>query len=123
MKNDYMINLWDRVTLYCINHKEPHPMRLVSNIERIRTPFYGCTQYYPDIAPDEPPCANRLNMDDYQGIVLKFFDIIAEEGFNVDYTNYSFDYKGGRQKTTVKCLKYTDNEIRLGVKNRTVLGV
>ena len=124
MEKSYMINMWDRITLYCMNHKDPKPMKLVSNTEKIRSPFYGCSKYIKDSeAPDEPPCPNRLNMDDYQGIVLKFLDIVAEGGPTMDYTNYSFEYKGGRQRSSVRVLKYSDNEIRLGVLNKTVMGI
>ena len=122
MENTYMINLWNRVTLYCLNHDKPRPMKLVDNTEQMRTPFYGCTKYFPE--PDEKsfPCPNRLNMDDYQNIVLKFSDVVAEGGPSNDYTNYEFEYRGGRHRTLVRCLKYTDNEIRLGILNRTVMG-
>lgn len=120
---DYMIGLWSRITLYCMNHDEPRPMDIVKNTEKISSPFYGCSQYFPGLRREnEAVCPNRLNMDDYQGIVLKFCDIVSEGGPTADYTNYSFDYRGGRQKTTVRCLKYSDKEIRLGIINRTILG-
>ncbi len=123
MSSTLLTGIWNRVTLYCMNHDEPVPMDIVRNTEKIASPFYGCSQYFPErIAEGENPCPNRLNLDDYQGIVLKFCDIISEEGITNDYTNYSFTYRGGRQKTEVTVLKYSDNEIRLGVLNTTVLG-
>ena len=123
MESTNMINLWKRVTIYCMNHDKPRLMQIISNTEKIRSPFYGCTQYFPDTKEsDAMPCPNRLNMDDYQNIVLKFSDIVSSEGITNDWTNYEFEYRGGRQRTKVRCLKYSDDEIRLGVFNRTVLG-
>ena len=121
--NNLMINMWQRVTLYCLNHKVPRPMQIISNTVKMKTAFYGCTQYLPEHPQDEPPCPNRLNMDDYQKIVMRFCDIVAENGPACDYANYEFEVKGGRQRTLVRCLKYTDNEVRLGVLNKTVLGL
>ena len=107
-----------------MNHEEPKPMKLVINTEKVASPFYGCTQYFPESRlPDEAPCPNRLNMDDYQGIVLKFCDIVDEGGIENDYTNFTFEYRGGRQKSRIKVLKFTDDEIRLGILNKTVLGL
>ena len=121
--SSYMINLWSRVTIYCLNHEVPQPMDIAKNTEKIRTPFWGCTQSFPEkIVKGDHICSNRLNMDDYQGIVMKFSDIVSEEDPAADFTNYSFEYRGGRQKTSVRCLKYSDDEIRLGILNRTVLG-
>ncbi len=126
MSNPMMINLWSRVTIYCMNHDVPRPMKIAKNVEKLRSPFWGCTQYLSkEECGNEPICPNRLNMDDYQGIVLKFCDIVSADGLNAlttDYTGETFEYRGGRQKTTVRCLKYTDDEIRLGILNRTVLG-
>lgn len=122
MAKHMMINIWSRVTVYCMNHDKPVPMQVVKNTELIRSPFYGCSQYIPELQKEGVPlCPNRLNLDDLQGIVQKFSDIIGEDP-GADFTNYSFTYRGGRQKTTVCCLKYTDEEIRLGIMNNTVFG-
>lgn len=118
-----MLNLWSRVTIYCMNHDVPRPMEVVKNTERIVSPFYGCSQYIPSLLKaGDVPCPNRLNMDDYQGIVMKFSDAVSQEPPGTDFTNYQFVYRGGRQKTTVRCLKYSDDEIRLGIINNTVFG-
>ena len=123
MSDSLMVGLWDRITVYCLNHDEPIQMEIVKNTEKISSPFYGCSQYFPEkVDPEKGPCPNRLNLDDYQGIVLKFCDFVAEEGATNDYTNFTFTYKGGRHKTFVKVLKYSDKEIRLGILNKTILG-
>lgn len=117
-----MLGVWNRVKIYCINHDIPIPMKIASNTEKIKTPFYACNNYFPENQDDShPPCPNRLNLDDYQGLVLKFCSIVAENNVATDLTNYTFDYRGVRQKISVRVLKYTDDEIRLGIINRTVL--
>lgn len=122
MSDTKLIGLWNRVTVYCLNHEEPVEMVIVSNTEHIKTPFYACKQYFPENQNEtHPPCFNRLNLDDYQGLVLKFCDMVSKEGPLINYTNYRFDYKGTRQKISVQVLKYSDKEVRLGILNRTVL--
>ncbi len=117
-----IVNLWNRVTVYCLNHDTPVPMQVAENLEKIKTPFYACKHYFPEGQDQEHPyCPNRLNLDDYQGLVLKFMDIVSEAEIMTNFTNYSFDYKGARQKISVTVLKYDDNEIRLGIMNRSVL--
>ena len=123
--NTQMTGLWGRIRIYCLNHDKPRKMSPVRNIEKMGTMFWGCDQYIPEIrGAGEAPCPNRLNMDDYQGIVLKFFDIVEQNGgLQNDLTNFTFNYRGGRQKVSVRCLKYdTGDEIWLGIFNQTVLG-
>ena len=115
-------NMWDKISIYCLNHEEPRKMEILSNTEVIKTPFYSCESIHSLEKSNEVYCSNRLNLDDYQGLVLKFLDIVANNGFNNDYTNYRFEYKGVRQKINVKVIRYDDDEIRLGVINTTVLG-
>ncbi|MBP3781724.1 MAG: hypothetical protein J6I68_00585, partial [Butyrivibrio sp.] len=69
-----------------------------------------------------PYCPNRLNLDDYQGLVLKFIETVSNGPFMADYTNYTFEYKGARHKIHVEVLLYSEDEIRLGIRNRSVLG-
>lgn len=121
-----MINMWNRIKIVCMNHEEPAEMVLIENTEVIKTPFYACKHYgHLDngTAENEDVCFNRLNLDDYKGVVLKFMDIIASEEFTTDFTNFKFTYKVARQKIKVKVLKYTQKEIVLGVLNATVLGI
>ena len=119
--NNKLLNVWSRIKIYCINHATPLPMDILQNDAVIKTPFYACEQYYQKPGNNFNGCANRMNLDDYQGIVLKFLDIISEEDITTDFTNFSFDYKGARQKLHVKVLKYTDEEISLGIINKTVI--
>ena len=124
MSDTIMSGLWGKVKVYCMNHDEPVEMVIASNTEVIKTPFYACKQYFPENQDEEhAPCSNRLNLDDYQGIIMKFFDVVAEGGPTQDYTNYKFTYKGARQKISVKILKYGKSEIKLGILNNTVLGI
>lgn len=126
MKNGSVkiMNMWDRIKIYCMNHDAPVKMDIIENTELIKTPFFACEHYGgKGTDPGTKPCYNRLNMDDYQGIVLSFLDFVSEnEGF-VDYTNYRFDYKGTRHKIGVRVLQYSDREIKLGIINKTILGV
>jgi hypothetical protein len=108
-----MKGIWNLVSIWCLNHDEPKEMTVQNNTELIKTPFYAC--------PDYPACSNRLNLDDYQGLVLKFIQEVSKNPLCTDFTNYSFTYRGTRQKIFVKVLRYTDKEIRLGILNKTVL--
>lgn len=111
-----VLNTWGHITVWCINHDEPIEMIILSNTEQIKTPFYACPYNNTD-----QKCANRMNLDDYQGLILKFLDMIAEDAFS-DFTNRTFSYKGSRHKIFVKVLKYEKDDIRLGIKNKTILG-
>ena len=106
--SDTLINVWERITVYCLNHDEPLKMDIVKNSELIKTPFYACEHYKKSDNPEKAPCSNRLNLDDYQGLVLKLLSVISEEGITSDYTNYRFEYRGPRQKIFVRVLKYSD---------------
>lgn len=118
-----VINMWDRISVYCMNHDIPKPMEIIKNSELIKTPFYACKNYVKDAADaGAESCFNRLNLDDYQGVVMKFLDIVGNGEIATNYTNCTFSYKGTRHKISVKVLKYDDEEIRLGILNQTVLG-
>ena len=106
-------NVWDKISIHCMNHDKAQEMELISNTEQIKTPFICCS---------DRRCPNRLNLDDYQGICLKLMHMIDCDPI-ADHTNSKFDYKGIRQKVSVKVLKYSDSDIRLGILNRTVLGI
>lgn len=115
-----ILNEWDKISIWCLNHDNPIKMEITQNTENFKTPFYACENRAKENLSHKI-CANRLNLDDYQGIVLKLFDLIAANPF-CDYTNKTFDYKGARQKIHVKILVFTDDKIHLGILNRTVLG-
>lgn len=107
--------LFGKVTIWCLNHDEPEEMTLLQNTEQIKTPFYAC---------NNNGCANRMNIDDYSGMVLKFMELAEKEGYPaVDLTNFSFAYRGVRHKFQCKILMFNKKEIRIGILNKTVLGV
>ncbi|MGN0240209.1 MAG: hypothetical protein ACI4CS_00830 [Candidatus Weimeria sp.] len=114
-----VIGLWEKIRIFCINHDTPQPMKIVKNTELIKTPFYACGDYI-NLDEGKHDCANRLNLDDYQGIVLKFFDMYEEDPLK-NYTGTAFTFKGARQKIYVRVIKQSDSHIDLGIKNLTVL--
>ena len=97
-------NVWDKVTIYCVNHDTPAEMKLFSNTKQIKTPYMACQH--------EHPCPNRLNMDDYQGLCLKLMKKMDEDPL-ANLKNSRFEYRGSRQKLAVRVLKDTDDEISL----------
>ena len=112
-------SLWKKIELYCLNHKEPVPMEIVQNEAIFKTPFYACS----DQIHDRGHCANRLNLDDYKELIMKFCQVISQEdAMFSDFTNYEFDYFRSRQKIHVKVLKYSEERICLGIYNVTILG-
>ena len=111
--------MWDKVRLFCYNHETPEPMEIVQNNEYIRTAFFACRDYI-NREEGKHNCANRLNMDDYEGIVLKVLDMYAEDPLT-PLTGREFTYRGARQKIFVRILKETDGHIDVGIKNLTVL--
>lgn len=116
-------NLWKKIKLYCLNHDEPLEMHIISNTEVIKTPFYACKNYASEVKDKTiTPCSNRLNLDNYQEIMLELIEYITENGFIGDYTNYSFTYKKHKQNIFVKVIKWSDSEIMVGIRNIGVLG-
>lgn len=114
-----VVGLWEKIRIFCINHDTPEPMEIIKNTEYIRTPFYACKDYI-SLDTGAHNCANRLNLDDYQGIVLKFLDMYEEDPLK-NFTGSAFTYKKARQKIYVRVIKQTENHIDLGIKNLTVL--
>ena len=108
-------NQWKHITIWCMNHETPMEMQVVQNTDAFKTAYYGCP------GKDGHPCANKLYLDDYQGIIYRLFSIIADDPFS-NHKNRVFDYYEGRQKFEVTILKYRNDDIRLGIKNRTILG-
>lgn len=117
-----LTNLWGKIKIFCLNHDEPVEMVVLSNTEIIKTPFYACKNHNPE-DKNVQPCSNRLNMDNYQEIVMQFLEQVEENGLIGDYTNYSFVYKKHQQNITVKVLKWSDKEIHIGILNNNVLGI
>lgn len=106
-----LTGVFERVSIWCLNHDEPEKMEIVKNAETMKSPFFSCGK-----------CPDRLNIDDYEGIVNKLMDRMAETLLSGDdLMGYKFDYRGPRQKISCTVIKYTDSEIRIGIINRTVL--
>ena len=115
-------NMWSRIKIFCLNHDEPLQMEVTRNLSMNSTAFYACTQYFPEkLSEGDVPCPNRLNLDDYQGIVIQFLKEVDEVPPGTDMTNYIFSYKGTRQKIDVRVIRYDDKEIHLGIINRTII--
>lgn len=110
-----IVNMWQRISIVCPNHEKPKKMDIVKNTEKFKTPFFACDT-------ENCSCANRINIDDYEGIILKFNEIIATGADFTDYTNYFFSYKAARHKIKCKILKYSDDDIIMALHNETLLG-
>ncbi len=107
-----LINAWKGIHLFCLNHEEPKEMELLTNTEKIKTPFYRCS---------DEKCPNRVNLDDYQRLIMSFLERMESEPF-ADFTNFSFSHKGTRQKVYVRCLSHKTGNIKIGTYNETVFG-
>lgn len=107
--------IWEKIKIVCLNHPSPVPMELEQNLELFKSPFYACTER------ESMHCPNRLNIDDYQELILSFLDKVGSEP-DTDFTGYTFSYRGPRQKVNAKVVTYNDIEIVIGVYNETVLG-
>lgn len=107
-------NIWNKVSIYCGYHEEL--IELVPNT-RGSTLFYSCPKYYSENrSPDEAACANRIKIDDYQGIVEHLSEKIAENDANgiiEDLTGYEWKKRGIR----FRVIKYTDEAIHVSVIN------
>ncbi len=106
-------NVWDKITIYCTNHNDPVKMQVYSNSEHITTPHIVCQH--------EHPCSNRLNLHDYQDLCIQIMELIHEDPF-ADLKNTRFKFRGGKENYMINILKHSDNELRIGIFNTTVLG-
>lgn len=111
-----------KISFWCTNHKEPVEMVIQQGI----SPFYACPKYFPENRDekDSKACPNRMTIIDAGGIIDAFAKICeAEDPFEsvTNYYNYMFEYKGSKSKFIVTIIKYTDDEIRFGVLNKTSL--
>lgn len=114
-----VVGLWEKIRMFCLNHETPQPLTIIKNTKLIKTPFYACSDYV-NLDSGTHSCANRLSLDDYSNIVIKFLDMYDENPLK-NYTGTAFTYLGPRAKIYVRILKQTDSHIDLGIKNLTVL--
>lgn len=108
--NTAVKGVWQNVHVFCANHGEHVPLVIRQNEEYVKTPFYAC-----------PDCANRLNLDDYEDIVLKLLEMIAAKPF-ANFENFAFPFRGKRHAYMVKISKYSKDKIYLDIRNTTILG-
>ncbi len=118
-------NVWDKITLYCMNHDEPLKMDIIQNETQFKKPFYACEHYASIPASQRKDktgfCYNRISHDDSVGIILKFLELL-DDSVASDITNMEFNYTSiGHEKYKVKVLKCKEDDIQLGVLNKTVL--
>ncbi len=117
MPQELKTDIWKNISVYCLNHDEPKRMEVLRNDEKFTSPFYACSE----LIDGSGHCPNRVNLDDYQDLIYRFFDVIAEQPF-ADLTNFTFTFRKRKHTLFVKVLKYDRDDMRLGIKNRTVLG-
>lgn len=122
-----LINFMKNTSLWCINHDEPKEMKLVNNTEIIKTPFFACGENILDndgtlSFTKKNKCANRFNCDDFLKLGETLNEIVDEKGIGADLTNYTFYFKGSKHKYFVKVIKYSSSEIKLGIRNLSILG-
>lgn len=111
-----MTGIWDRIEIVCMNHEQPQPMSFESNSEVIKSPYLNCKLYASE------GCPNRMNIDDYTGLVEKLSGVIEANPFD-SFLNYTFSYKNARQKIEAKVIEYNlSDKIVIGIINTTILG-
>ncbi len=118
-------NIWNKVSIYCGYHEGP--VELVPNTRVCDARFagtavgnmlfYSCPKYYSENrSPGETACANRIKIDDYQGMVEHISEKIAENDANgviEDLTGYEWKKRG----IHFRIIKYTDEAIHVSVIN------
>ncbi len=91
---------WQKICPVCGNHKGEHIEMIIN--EGPHSMFYSCPKYYPENrTEDERACANRINLIEYQKMVEKLNDMIADAACNggkIDLTNYTWTEKGIQYK-------------------------
>ncbi len=118
-------NIWSKISVYCMNHEVPLLMDVVQNTESLKDVFYACENYakIPESQrkKGDKYCYNRVGATDYQGIIEAFLKIMDENPVS-DLTNMGFKYplKGG-SRYEIRVLKYTEDDIQLGILNKAIL--
>ena len=115
-------NAFPGLRFYCLNHDEPIPF--IEYVDAAQ-PFYACVKYmkrdaqHPDgYGEDEKPCHNRLSFYAAATIMERLQKELSDQldaGAFADLTNTRFTVKG----YDVRVLLHTDDELRVGVKNRS----
>lgn len=114
-------NLWSIVHFYCINgHTNP----VLMDVKEGNDKFFACPRYmlrdekHPNgHKPEKPGCANHISFGEAEKIVSMLSERIEEAMQEMDFRDFTGDTFHYRM-IDVKVLKYSDDEIQLGVINR-----
>ena len=110
---------WKRIRVVCGCHEEPIDMSVNERGEH--STFYSCPKYYPENRkPGEKACANRISLPDYENMVTKLSEMIAEAemgGGKICLTNYAWE----RKYTQFKVLSHERKEIVVSIVNKKAL--
>lgn len=112
-------NGWQNICPICGNHNG-EMVEMTINQGPLST-FYSCPKYYPQNRDEnERACANRINLNDYQAMVEKLYDMIADTEFNggrIDLTNYTWKSKGCQ----FRVLEHKNGKIKVEILNKKAL--
>ena len=94
-----LVNIWQKVELYCSNHAEPQKMELVSINGRIyvKCPYGDATKYR-----EEELCKTQLTLNDAEKVFAHIEKVIVDAELDdtvVCLTDYTFTL--GRNKYKV----------------------
>lgn len=121
-----VVNLWEKVRLYCGNHEKvdgvklPHmtPHEAGSSATSVglygnnMKMFYACPRYYPSEREEgEPACRNHISMKEFENMLSFISGEIEKANRNdemVDLVGLSWKSKNGVQ---FEITKYNDNHI------------
>jgi len=108
-------NIWNTIEVYCDNrHEIPIPMQIQEGVSL----FYACPKYHNANRDDhEYACSNRINLIEYESMVLYISDIIMENEMNncsANLNNYEWSNKKG---ITFKIFEHTKDKIKVIVRN------
>ena len=107
-------SFWQNVTPVCGCHNERVEMTIQQGPLSL---FYACPKYHPENRePGERACNNRINLVDYQKMIEKLMNEIAEADFemrSVDLTNFSWKSKG----IEFKVLEHEGDKAVVEIKN------
>lgn len=131
-----VVNLWQRVRLFCGNHEKdengyprmtPHEAASSATSRGlygagVQNMFYACPRYYPDAREEgEPACRNHISMKEFENM-LDYISGIIEKANRADeicdLTGLSWKSKTG---TEFKVIKHTDEHIDVVCLNKKSL--
>lgn len=114
-------NFWKGLTFYCINGHE-HPIKMI--YREGNSLFFACPRYM--LVDEEHPegheryeaaCPNRLSYPDAEKIVSMMADAVQNSLAGDDFCDFT-GYRFKLRQISVEVLRYSDDDIRLGILNR-----